>query len=119
MSGYELEYYNLTQSNSMNTSGIGKINWTNVKSAMVNGVCAAFLFFLISIVASIIEHRSIFGLDWKHIIDTGIMAALGVFAVMLSFFRNFFTTSEGNFAGVVKVIPSEPEGEKYLLAFNF
>lgn len=110
-SGYEVEdFYKLNSKNSME-NGIGKINWINVKSALVNGVCAMVLFFVISVVASVLQHNSIFGIDWKDVIDKGVMAALAVFAVMLSLFRNFFTTNDGNFAGVVKVIQDTNENK--------
>ena len=71
-------------------NGIGAISWVNVKSAIVYGLVAVILF--------IIAKGSIFGLDWRVITDVGIMA------ILTSFVKNFLTTNEGNFAGVVKVV---------------
>ncbi len=79
----------------MKTNGIGIISWINVKSALVYG--------LLAMVIAIIAHKSIFGLDWYMLIDVAVMG------VLTSFVKNFLTTNDGNFVGVVKVIDAPTE----------
>lgn len=74
----------------MKTNGIGVISWINVKSALVYG--------LLAVILAIIAHGSIFGLDKYALVDVAVMG------ILTSFVKNFLTTNDGNFAGVVKVI---------------
>lgn len=71
------------------------ISWVNVKSALVYG--------LLAMVLAIIAHKSIFGLDWYALIDVAVMG------ILTSFVKNFLTTNDGNFVGVVKVIDTQSE----------
>lgn len=79
----------------MKTNGIGVISWINVKSALVYG--------LLAVLMAIIANKSIFGLDWRVLVDTAVMG------VLVSFVKNFLTTNDGKFAGVVKVIDAPTE----------
>jgi len=79
----------------MKTNGIGVISWINVKSALVYG--------LLAVLMAIIANKSIFGLDWRVLVDTAVMG------VLVSFVKNFLTTNDGNFVGVVKVIDAPTE----------
>lgn len=79
----------------MKTNGIGVISWINVKSALVYG--------LLAVLMAIIANKSIFGLDWRILVDTAVMG------VLTSFVKNFLTTNDGNFVGVVKVIDAPTE----------
>lgn len=87
-------------------NGLFKINFVNVKSAFVYGVVAMFLGALLAVASYIYEAGTIFGLDWKVVIDKGVMAALGTFVATVSIIKNLLTTDKGNFLGAVKVIPS-------------
>ena len=93
---YELEYYQLNNKNMNN--GIFKLDWVNIKSALVYGGFWALLTVLIQIQ----EAGSIYGLDWKTLLNAGILAFI---AIIISLVKNLLTTNSGNFAGVVKVIP--------------
>jgi glycyl-tRNA synthetase alpha subunit len=84
----ELEYF--YQCNNKKMSSIFKLNLQNVYSAIIYGVLAIALY--------IIAQGSVFGLDWKTIVDVGILA------ILTSFVKNFLTTSEGKFANVVDTV---------------
>jgi len=87
---YEVEYYQLKEIKNMD-NGIFKLSWVNIQSAIIYGLIAVILY--------IISKGSIFGLEWKVLVDVGVLALLS------SFVKNIFTTEKGNFVGVVKVIP--------------
>jgi glycyl-tRNA synthetase alpha subunit len=87
---YEIEYYKLKEIKTMQ-NGIGKLSLENIYSALVYGVVAVALY--------IIAQGTVFGLDWRMLVDIG---ALGILS---SFVKNLMTTDKGNFVGVVKVIP--------------
>lgn len=76
-------------------NGIGQLSWVNIKSAIVYG--------LLAVILAIIAKGSIFALDWRVLVDIGVMG------VLTSFVKNIFTTNNGNFAGVVKVIDTPTE----------
>lgn len=80
-----------------------KLDWVNIRSAIVYGVVAIILGALLAIVNYIIDAGTIFGLDWKIVIDKGAMAALGAFVAVVSIVKNLLTTDRGNFLGAVKV----------------
>ena len=96
--GNEVEdFINPNQPNNMN-NGIFKLNNSNVKSALVYGL----LWGLLAVLLEVQSAGGIFNLDWKSIIDVGVLA---VIASVISLLKNLFTTDSGNFLGVVKVIP--------------
>lgn len=84
-----------------------KLNWTNIKSAVVYGLVSMAFAAVVTIAESIFSHGSIFGLDWHHLIDTGAMAALGVFVSVTSVIKNLLTDDKGRFLGAVTVIPDK------------
>ena len=73
-----------------NMSGIFKLAKENIYSAIIYGVLSVALY--------IISKGTVFGLDLKAIIDIGILA------ILTSFVKNFLTTSEGKFAGLVDTV---------------
>ena len=75
-----------------------KLNSTNLKSALVYGILTALVVVGIEVIAA----KNIFALDWKTLVNDGVIAMVGVF---VSLIKNFLTTNEGKFVGVVKVIP--------------
>lgn len=97
------DFYQLNENKNMD-NGIGKINWVNVKSGIVYAILLMLAMFLLSIVQSVIDHKSIFGIDWKLVIDHGALEALPTLLFVLVLFKNALTTNSGNFAGVVKVV---------------
>ncbi len=88
-------------------NGIGKLSWVNVKSALVYGVLTLVSVFGLAVVQGVLKAGSLFGLDWKAIIDSATIATLPALISGLSLMKNFFTTSRGNFVGMVKVTPEE------------
>jgi len=88
-------------------SGIFKLDWVNVKSAIAYGLVTMVLVFILSVVEGVIKHGSIFGVDWKIIIDSGVIASFSVLSVVVSIVKNLFTTDKGNFLGVATVIPDK------------
>jgi len=82
----------------MDTNGLLQLSWINIKSAIVYGVIAVCLY--------IISKGTVFGLDWKILVDVGVMA------ILTSFTKNFFTTNSGDFAGVIKVVDVPPIASK-------
>ncbi len=85
-------------------NGLFTLSWVNVKSAIVYGLLWALLVVLVEVQ----QAGTIFGLDWKTIADAGV---LGFIAVIVTLLKNFFTTKEGNFLGLVKVVP--PQADEY------
>lgn len=76
-------------------NGLLQLSWINIKSALIYGAIAVCLY--------IISKGTVFGLDWKILVDVGVMA------ILTSFTKNFFTTDAGDFAGVVKVVDAPPK----------
>ena len=90
-------------------NGIFTLTWSNIKSAIVYGLLALGASFLFAFAQSVLDAGSIFGLDWKHIVDTSVIATIPLLVVALSILKNLFTTSSGNFLGMTKVIPDIKE----------
>lgn len=87
-------------------NGLFSLTWSNIKSAIVYGLLTMGLAFVLSIAESVLKAGSIFGLNWHHIVDSGVMTSLGIFVTSVSVVKNLLTTSKGNFLGLVKVVPS-------------
>jgi hypothetical protein len=87
--------------------GLLSLNWTNIKSALVYGVLMVAVTFSLVALALVIGHGSIFGVDWRNVVDKGAIAALGVIVTMVSLLKNFLTDNEGKFLGMVEVIPDK------------
>ncbi len=79
-------------------NGILKLDWTNVKSALVYGVLSAFL----AIALYINEVHSVFLIDWKALVNAGVFGGL---TAVISLIKNLLTTNSGNFLGIINVIP--------------
>jgi hypothetical protein len=76
--------------------GIFTLNWESFKSAAVSVVLMAIL----SIMTYIIGLGDIFAVDWKALINIGIISlATGI----VSLIKNFFTSTSGKFAGTFKI----------------
>ncbi len=104
---YEMvDFSNFNPENNM-SSGIGTLSWTNVKSAVIYGVMTLVSVFGLAIVQGILKAGSLFGLDWKAIIDSATIATLPTLITGLSLMKNFFTTDSGKFAGIIKVTPPQ------------
>lgn len=69
------------------------VKWVDVKDALAVGVIT----FLFVIIVEIIAAKTIFGLDWKTLLNDGVIAGLGVIG---SFLKSLLTTSSGTLAGV-------------------
>lgn len=77
-------------------SKLFKVSWTDIKSALVSGGVMA----LVIIIANVIETGDIFNLNWKELANIGVIAFLTSFVSVL---KSLLTTSEGNFAGAIKI----------------
>lgn len=86
-------------------NGIFTLTWENIKGAVLYGVLTCLVTFLLVVGNSIVTHGSIYGLDWPNIIDQGILAVLGILVASVSIIKNLLTDNQGNFLGVVKVVP--------------
>lgn len=86
-------------------NGLFTLTASNVKSALVYGVLVLGASFGLALLQNVLQAGSIFGLDWKHIIDTSVIATLPLGIAGLSLLKNLLTDSQGNFLGGPKVIP--------------
>jgi len=83
------------------------LNWANIKSAVVYGLMTLAALFVLSVAQSIQDAGTVFGLDWKGIIDRGVVATIPAIVVVVSLFKNILTTDKGKFLGAVTVIPDK------------
>lgn len=90
--GYEVEdFYKLNPNNNNMDNGMFKLTAINLNSALVYG--------LLSVALYVIKLGDVFIIDWHVAVNIFFMAMLA------SLVKNMFTTNQGNFAGVVPVIP--------------
>ena len=75
-----------------------KLNWINVKSALVYGL----LWGLLAVFIEIKEIGDVFKLNWQDLLNVFVMAGL---AIVITLVKNILTTDSGNFVGAIKVIP--------------
>lgn len=87
--------------------GLFNLTWENIKSAVIYGLLTIFIVFVLSVIESILSAGTIFGIDWKSIIDKSVLASLGVLVMFVSMIKNMLTTSSGKFLGAVDVIPDK------------
>jgi hypothetical protein len=87
--------------------GLFKIDAANVKSAVVYGIMTLVAIFLLSIFQNILDVGSIFGLDWKTIVDSAVVATIPSLIIGVSLMKNFLTNKKGEFLGVTEVIPDK------------
>jgi hypothetical protein len=90
-------------------NGLLKLDWENVKSAVVYGLLTMFVVFVISISEAVIAHGSIFGVDWKNVVDISSLKVLGVFISGISIVKNLLTTNDGKFFGLFTVVSDKTE----------
>jgi hypothetical protein len=90
-------------------NGYLTLNWANIKSAFVYGVLTSLATFLLVISQGILEHGSIFNVDWTGLVDKGAIAVLGVFVTIVSILKNLLTDAQGKFLGMVTVIPDKAQ----------
>lgn len=88
-------------------NGLFTITKANVKSALVYGLLVLGASFLLAGAQSVLQAGTIFGLDWKHIVDSAVIATLPIGIAGLSLFKNFLTDSRGKFLGKTEVIPDK------------
>lgn len=88
--------YKNNSNNFMQTSQLFTISWTNVKSALVLGAIIGFL----GVSSYVVQIGDIFKLDWHVLVNIFVLAAI---ASIGSTIKNFFTTTDGNFLGIIKV----------------
>jgi hypothetical protein len=79
-------------------NGIGKLDWANIKSALVYGL----LWGVLAIVIYMIQIGDIYALNYRDLSNAGVYGVLGS---LVSVLKNLLTTDKGNFVGAVKVIP--------------
>lgn len=77
-------------------SGIGKLDWVNIKSALVFGILSAVL----AMGMYVVGVGDIFALDGKALANAGVFGGLNT---LLSLLKSLLTTDSGNFVGAVKV----------------
>lgn len=90
-------------------NGLFTLTKANVKSAVVYGILSLGATFLLSFLQGVLDAHSIFGLDWKSIIDSAAIATIPVLITFVSLGKNLLTTSQGNFLGVTEVIPDKTD----------
>lgn len=88
-------------------NGLFKIEGEQVKAAIVYGVVAMVCGAVLAVGNYVLDAGTIFGLDWKMIVDKGALAALGAFVTAVTFIASLLTTKKGNFLGAVKVVPDK------------
>ncbi len=88
-------------------NGFLTLNWENVKSAVVYGVLMVFVTFFLAAAGIVLEHGSIYGVDWANAFDRGVISALGVIVSLVSLLKNLLTNDQGKFLGVIEVVPDK------------
>jgi len=77
-------------------SNLFSINWIEIK----NGLALALITGIVTMFLQIIEIGSVYDLDWKALMNSGILAFLVLFVSTL---KDLLTTKKGNLLGVVQV----------------
>lgn len=93
-------------------NGFFTLTWSNIKSAVIYGFLTLVATFLLSIVQNVLNTGSVFGLDWKQIVDSAVIATLPTIIIALSLAKNLLTNSKGEFLGVTEVIPDKDNNKK-------
>ena len=87
--------------------GLFKLTGANVRSALVYGALFFVLTLFLAVAQNVLNAGTIFGLDWKAIIDSSVVATLPSLIVGLSLLKNLLTNDKGEFLGVAEVIPDK------------
>ena len=74
-----------------------KLNWINIKSALVYGLLSA----LLAICVYAVGIGDVFKMDWKALVNAGFFAFL---MALVSLLKNLLTTDSGKFMGLTQVI---------------
>lgn len=77
-------------------SKIFRVSWVDVLDALVFGLLTG----LVVIGTEMIAAKTIWGLDWRTLLNSGVIAFVGV---ITAFIKTLLTTSTGKFAGVIKI----------------
>lgn len=93
-------------------NGLFTINAANVKSALVYGILTLLVSFALAFAQNVLQAGSIFGLDWKAIVDSSVIATIPVLITLVSLGKNFLTDAQGKFLGGAEVIPDKGKTEK-------
>lgn len=93
-------------------NGLFTLTWSNVKSAIVYGALTLGVTFALSVAQSVLNAGSIFGLNWKAIVDSAVIATIPVLIIVISLAKNLLTSSKGNFLGAIEVIPDKGSSDK-------
>jgi hypothetical protein len=88
-------------------NGLFKLTSANVRSALVYGALFFILTLLLAIAQNVLNAGTIFGLNWKYIIDSSVIATLPALIVGLSLLKNLLTNDKGQFLGFTEVIPDK------------
>lgn len=81
-------------------SKLFNFNFIDLQRALSLGLCLA----IVIVISYIIKAGTIWGLNWMDILSSGIIGFLGVLG---SFLRTLLTTQDGNFIGLVQVMPQK------------
>lgn len=93
-------------------NGLFTLSWSNVKSAIVYGVLTLVVSFVLAFAQGVLNAGSIFGLDWKAIVDSAVIATIPTLIVLVSLGKNFLTDAQGKFLGKTEVIPDKTKSVK-------
>lgn len=72
------------------------LTWSNIKGALVSGAIMGAL----AIGLYVIGLGDVFAIQWKPLINAGILSAL---TTIVSLVKSFLTTDRGNFVGAIEV----------------
>lgn len=84
-----------------------KLDWANVKSAIVYGLLTAIVLGILAMIGYILKIGNIFGIEWREMINQGVIAGLAGLVMGISIIKNLLTTNKGDFIGVIEVIPDK------------
>ena len=85
-------------------NGIFTLSWNNIRSAIVYALLTIIVAFALAILQSIISAGSIFGINWKMVVDHATIAVIPLLIAGLSLLKNLLTTNNGSFLGITKVV---------------
>lgn len=93
-------------------NGLFTLSWSNVKSAVVYGLLTLLVSFALAFAQNVLDAGSIFGLDWKAIVDSAVIATIPTLIILISLGKNFLTDAQGKFLGKTEVIPDKSKTTK-------
>lgn len=93
-------------------NGLFTLTKANIKSALVYGVLTLAVSFALAFAQNVLNAGSVFGLNWKAIIDSSVIATIPVLIALISLGKNLLTDSQGRFLGAATVIPDKSGASK-------